>query len=444
MSTLYSCFAEVTELVKNGSTSPIGELTNETRTYAKEPDYYFKDGSPITLVGFRGVVQGNANLRYEKIPVTHEVPVINMLTWLYDEAKKGNITDNPLTCLQALSTNFTKGWVWKSVDKMITNSAVWLPSSIGFTYEVGGVVHEFKIWMANAQFEVEFPYREIYIFHPIPIGNIDFLAENNYIQVRNRLIEETPDKIQDRIDALIGTKDPYTRRTYANFDVYDLINKPQRNKATWTVIYYGNPNDAEEETYEQIRKCILANSKYDTKKWEEVIPDLFNPLEFIAIPYWNELALLNETMRGSTLSPIFTFQGGDALPKKYADFYAEQDIIKSLQVLPHLYKSAKIGFVGKPSNNQGRVKITQVFPDYQLIPSEDSQAGFMSKETSQFAFDLEAMLAAAEVNKPTDLPPAGMQRVTRSGRLYLSKRSSSVKITMITRYQFEQDGLVDG
>lgn len=210
------------------------------------------------------------------------------------------------------------------------------------------------------------------------------------------------------------------------------------------MIYYGNPNDAEEETYEQIKNNILSNSKYDENKWAEVIPDLFNPLEFIAIPYWNELALKNETMRGSTLSPIFTFQGGDALPKKYAAFYSEQDIIKSLQIVPHLYKSAKIGFVGKPNNNQGRVRLTQVYPDYQLIESSDSQSGFMSKETSQLIFDLESMLAAAEVVKPTDLPPAGMQRVYKDGKLYLSKRSGNVKITMITRYQFVQDGLVDG
>lgn len=444
MSNLYSCFAEVTELVKNGSTSPIGELTNETKTYAKEPDYYYQDKKPVELVGFRGVNKDNAGLRYERIPVTHQTPILTMLNWLYEEAKKGNITNDPNVCLQALKTNYTQGWVWKGVGEMVTNSTVWLPSSINFTYEASGVVHEFKVWMANAAFAVEFPYREIYVFHPVPIGDIDYLAEHNYKEVYNRLIAETADKTQDRIDALIGTKDPYTRRLTMSFDVYDLINKPNRNKAVWTIIYYGNPNDAEEETYQQIRDCILKNSVHEEPKWEEVIPDLFNPLEFIAIPHWTDMALKNQTQVGSTYSPIFTFQGGDALAKKYADFYPEQDIIKSLQVLPSLYKSIKVSFVGKPRNNQGRVKIDQVFGDYQLIPSGDSQAGWMSRETHQFVFDLEQMLAAAEVNKPTDLPPAGMQRVTIAGRLYLTKRSSLAKITMATRYQFIQDGLVDG
>lgn len=443
MSTLFSCFTTITELVLNGSTSPLGELTNETKTYAKSPDYYYLNNQPCQLVGFRGVNQANPDVRYEKIPSTHATPVLTMINWLYEEAKKGNLSENSQACLQALQTNYTQGWVWKDVAKMVTNNAIWLPSSISFTYEVGGVIHEFKIWFANSSFESEFPYREIYVIHSLPIGGIDYFAEHNYKEVQNRLAEETTDKIEQRVYDLVGSQDPYTRRIVLPFDVYDLINKPQKNTAYWTVIYYGNPNDAEEETYEEIRKQILANSVYPETKWEEVIPDLFNPLEFVVVPYWNELGLINETALGSTYSPIFTYQGGDVLPKKYADFYPQSDIIKSLQIVPHLYKSAKLGVVGKPTNSDGRILLTNIFSDYQLIPSSDSQAGMMSKETALLIKDLEALLAAGEVVTPNSLPPQGIQRVIKNKRLYLSKRSSKVKLTMISRYQFVQDGLID-
>lgn len=443
MSILFSCFTNIAELKVNGSTSPLGELTNECHTYSKQPDYYYKDTSPIELVGFRGVNQSNPDSRYEKIPASHAVPVVGMLDWLYAEAKKGNITENAQLCLQALQTKYSNGWVWKNVATMVTNTQIWLPSSINFTYEVGGVVHEFKIWFANAAFKVEFPYREIYVIHPIPITGIDFLATKNYLEVENRLREETIDKIDNREKTLIGEDDPYSHRQVIGFDVYDLVNRPRKNLAFWTILIYGNPNDAEEEIYEAIRNCILKNSAKDEADWEEVIPDLFNPLEFIAVPYWNEYGLVNETALGSTYSPIYSHLGGDVLPKKYADFYAEEDVIKSLQIVPHLYKSAKMGFVGKPTNNQGRIHIKTVYPDYQLIPSSDSQAGMMGKETSQFVKDLGEMLAAAEVVTPDGLPPKGMQRVIRAGRLYLTKRMSRVKVTMITRYQFIKDGLVD-
>lgn len=443
MSTLFSCFTTITELVLNGSTSPLGELTNETKTYAKSPDYYYLNNQPCQLVGFRGVVQDNPTLRYEKIPTSHQAPVLEMVNWLYAEAKRGNLNNNSQVCLQALQATYTQGWVWKAVGEMMTNNEIWLPSSITFTYEVGGVLHEFKIWFANASFETEFPYREIYVVHPLPIAGIDYLAVHNYKEVQNRLFEETADKIEQRVYDLIGNQDPYTRRIVLPFDVYDLVNKPQKNTGYWTVIYYGNPNDAEEETYEEIRKQILDNSEFDEAKWEEVIPDLFNPLEFVLVPYWNELGLVNETALGSTYSPVFSYQGGDVLPKRYADFYPQTDIIKSLQILPNLYKSAKLAVVGKPTNSDGRILITSIYPDYQLIPSTDSQAGSMAKETTLLIKDIEALLAAGEVVTPNNLPPQGIQRVTKNNRLYISKRSSKVKLTMISRYQFVQDGLIN-
>lgn len=443
MSNLYSCFNNISELKINGSTSPIGELTNETMTYSKAPDYYYQEANPCELVGFRGVDLTDNSRRYEKIPLSHSGLVMGMNKWLYDEAKKGNFNNNVQVTLQALKATFTVGWVWKDIGKMVTNGAIWLPSSVTFTLEVGAIVHEFKIWYANAAFAEEFPYREIYVFQPIPVDSIDFLAENNYREVRNRLLEETADKLENRVKALIGVDDPYTRRVVIPFEIHDLVNQPMKNTGFWTVIYYGNPNDAEEETYEAIRQCILSHSSKPEDKWAEIIPDLFNPLEFVAVPYWNEYALINETALGSTYSPIFTFEGGDTLPKKYADFYSDTDIIKSLQILPTMYKSAKIGFVGKPTNNQGRNKISDIFPDYQLIPSTDGQAGMMSKPTFAFVKDLEELTAAAEVVTPDGLPPSGMQRETRNGRLYLSRRTNNIKVTMITRYQFIKDGLVD-
>jgi hypothetical protein len=227
-----------------------------------------------------------------------------------------------------------------------------------------------------------------------------------------------------------------------SFDIYDVVNTPNFNKGHWTIIYYGNPTDAEEETYEKIKECILNNSKHTEDEWAEIIPDLFNPLEFAVVPFWNELGLINETVVGSTYSPIFTFKDGDELPNKYCTLWGEAAVIESLQIVPHLYKSAKMGFVGKPKNHGDRTKITQIYPDYQLIPSTDSQAGMMSKETTKFIMDLEEMLAAGEVVTPDGMPPKGIQRVMKDGKLYITRRSSKSKITMITRYQFVKDGVI--
>lgn len=438
--TLYSGFCEIHDLIINGSTSPIGELTNSTRTYSKEPDFYFTADNPCDLHIFRGV---SGTSMYEKLPSTFSQPILAMCKWLFEQAQGDNTTESSQSCLQLLKATYTNGWVWKDVGKMVTNNAIWLPSSISFTYEVGGVINEFKIWFANEYFAVEFPYREIYVIHPIPIADIDFLAERNYKQVAIRLTEETTSKIEQRVQALIGNNtNPYTARIVMSFDIYDRLNVPNFNRGDWTIIYYGNPNDAEEETYEKIKECILTNSKYPESDWSDIIPDLFNPLEFAVVPYWNEVGLENETIVGSTYTPIFTYKGGTVLPARYCSLWGEEAVIESLQIVPHQYKSIHMGFAGKPKNNGGRILIKQIYPDYQLIPSADPESGMMSKDTSKFIFDLEEMLAAGEIVTPDGMPPKGIQRVIRDGKLYITRRSNKVKITMITRYQFVQDGVI--
>lgn len=437
---LYSCFAEVHDLIINGSTSPIGELTNNTRAYAKEPDFYSEVGSEIDLWGFRGV---SATSNYEKIPDPFVKPVIDMIDWLYTQAVGNKTTNSAQACMQLLKATYTTNWTWNDVGVMVTNNAIWLPSSISFTLKVGTVTSDFKIWFANEYFAVEFPYREIYVIHPVPIADIDSLADQNYKQVLGLIQAQTTAKIEARVETLLGKGyPPYSGRIVYSFDIYDLVNVPNKNTGDWTVIYYGNPNDAEEETYEQIKQCILSNSKYDETKWSDIIPDLFNPLEFAVVPYWDKVGIQNETTLGSTLSPIFTYDGGDVLPNKYGALWDPTAIIKSLQIVPSLYKSASVAFVGKPSNHNSLIHITDIFPDYQLIPSTDSQAGMMSKATSEFIFDLEGMLAAGLVATPDGMPPTGIQRVTKNGMLYITRRTSNVKLTMITRYQFVKDGVI--
>lgn len=435
---MYVGFCSITDLIINGSTSAIGEMDNTCITYSKEPAFYSNQNNPCQLAIFRGISETSDK---ELLPDTHKTPILNMFNWLYEQAKQGNTTDSTQACLQILKTQYSSNWVWNSVGKMVTNNSIWMPSYLEFAFSTSNVTHTFKIWLAHEYFEVEFPYREIFVAHPVPVDSIDTLIDLNFKQLQIRLNAETPDKIETRVQQMTNGN-PYTKRIVIGFDVYDLVNKPNKVKAFWTIIYYGNPNDAEEETYEKIKQEILANSKYDENKWAEVIPDLFNPLEFIAVPYWNEYGLLNETVLGSTYSPIYRHKNGARLPIKYAPFYEETHVIESLQIVPHLHKSIKIGMVGKPTNNGGRILITDIYPEYQLIPFLDNQSGVMDKETREFVGHLEEMLAAAEIVTPDGIPPKGMQRVVKNGKLYLTKRSNKVKLTMATRYQFIQDGEV--
>ncbi len=441
MTSRYLSFCSISELHDNNvlTTSPIGELSNRTRTYAKDPGNYSNTGSPCVLYTFHSTT----NEVPAAIPKEIANRQIEFCDWLFQQSKDKKLTNSSANCMQQLKATFSNNVEWTDIGVMVTNMSMWLPSHIHGFIIAGTERYEFKIWFANEYFETGFPYYEILVIHPIPIAGIDYLADKNYQQVAAKLAEQTTASIEARVLKLTNnSKYPYTDRYVLAFDIYDRFNKPQKNVGYWTIIIYGNGTDAEDQVYEAIKKCILDNSKYPESEWEEVIPDLFNPLEFNCVPYWDDIGLVNRITQSSTYSPIANYETALVNPKKYNSFYTQAHIIKSLQIMPVLYKSAKVAFVAKPTNFNNLIKIKDVYPDYQLIPSTDSQFGMMSKETTDFIKSFEELIAGAEILTPNSIPPAGIKRVEKNGYLYAVRKIGKVRYQMITYYQFQKDGLV--
>lgn len=438
--TLFSGFCQFDSLVVNGSTSPIGELTVLGKTYSKEPYMYYNGKGISELYIMRGVV---GTSQTEKVPTTHSPTVLEVCDWLYTQANAGKFNNNAQTTLQALITQFTDGFIFTDIGAMVTNGRVWLPSSINFELTKNNVVHEFKIWFALENYLTEFPYRDIYVFGPVPPAEIDLLIDLNYRDLATRLAQETAARLQKRIDTLLdNNKYPPSSRQVITYDVYDLINKPQTTSADWTIIIYGNQLNAEDEINEAIKNCILKNSKRKEPDWEDILPDVFNPLEFFIVPHFDDIGLNNETVKASTYSPVFKFLNGDRLALKYADFYDAAFVRSSLEIVPHLYKSIKMSIVGKPKNNQNQTSFTSVFPDYQIVPSEDSQAGMMSDLTLQFVSKVEDILYSAEIADETNIIATGVSKVYRKDRLYVTSKIGKVKFTCATRFQFVKDKVI--
>lgn len=206
----------------------------------------------------------------------------------------------------------------------------------------------------------------------------------------------------------------------------------------------GNGVDSEDQLFEQIQDEILANSEYSREEWEEKIPDLFNPLEFYVIPYFDRKGITNRTTGASSQSPIVDRE----TMHEHVDFYltpnmTQLHVIKSLQMLPVLYKSFQCAFVAKTNNREGMEKIYSLYPDYQLIPSTDSDFGLMNRETTEFILQLENLLAASEVVTDISLAPAGITRVSRFDKTWVGKRIGRVKLMVLTKWQMVIDGQVE-
>ncbi|UVD32178.1 hypothetical protein [Vibrio phage phiKT1028] len=421
-------------------TSPIGEPTGSELTFSKDPNHYpSKDGTTI-LINFysRDSEEVEVFIDQAMIDRQNEISV-----WLLDQGKRGNLTADASSCLQQLRATFTLDIEIVSVGEMVTNGAIYLPSFVEMKFTTEEDVVTARIWYATGYFTAEYPFREILVALPLPPEDMDYLINHNHLEIQERLMKETPDIIQERINDLTGDqKYPYTARKPVKFEFIDTTNG-QTVPIYFTAIIYGNASDVDEQLYETIKEEILKNSNFDETTWEPHLPDLFNPLEFTCVPYWNTVGMINETKAASSFSPIGDFEQMLELPTKYCPTINSQDLIKSLQTVPFMYNNTLVAFVAKTKNYGGKIKIREIYPDYQILSADDYDNGRLELDTFYFIRQMEGLLAAGEIVKPDGIPPAGVKRLERNGILYVTKRIGKVNYLCPTYWQMVQDGVIN-
>lgn len=421
-------------------TSPIGEPTGSELTFSKDPNYYpSKDGS-TTLINFYSRSSDDEEVTIDQTVIDRQ----NEITvWLLDQGKRGNLTQNAQECLQQLRATFTKDVEIVSVGEMVTNGTLYLPAFVEMNFTTAEDEITARVWYATGYFSAEYPFREILIALPLPPEDMDFLINHNHLEIESRLEKETPDVIQERINGLtVGQKYPYTARKSVKFEFIDTTNN-QTVPIFFTAIIYGNASDVDEQLYETIKEEILNNSVFDETVWEPHLPDLFNPLEFTCVPYWNTVGLINETKAASTYSPIGDYADSLVLPTKYCPTINSQDLIKSLQTVPFMYNNTLVAFVAKAKNYGGKIKIRELYPDYQILSALDYDNGRVEPETFDFIRQMETLLSAAEVVRPDGIPPAGVKRLVRNDILYVTKRIAKVNYLCPTYWQMVKDGVIN-
>lgn len=446
MSTSYLSFASLSKLHNNSLlvTSPIGELSNKAQSYAKDPGKFslaVTVPSATELFNFLSMKDDQEIVMPQALAEVQ----IGMSNWLYDQALIGNITDSRTNTLALLIATFTNNIIIEDVGEMVTNNAIWLPSFVKGKHIVGAEQHDFYMWMADAYFLIQYPDVRFTVVHPIPLDEFDTLMNMNYQQIGERLSRETPSVISKRErEATAGFAWPQTERNVQEFQILDLINTGKFNMGYWSVMSWGNGADSEDKLYEQMQNEILKNSQFPRDRWEEKIPDLFNPLEFYVVPEFGKLGIVNRTNGASTYSPIVDRETMMDIANVYlAPSMPADHLIKSSQSVTFLYKSLQALFVSKVNNRDGMKKISAIVPDYQLISPLDSDFGVLSLSTMEFVRQMENLLAAAEVVTPFSLLPAGITRITRLDKVCVAKRVGKVKYVAFTRWQMIQDGLVE-
>lgn len=425
-------FAVCNALINNSPqiTNEIGELSQISVTSSRNIGTYSNDSYPGAV--FQAFTAENDSGAPFVLTDTYKTPILQLHYWLMLRIVDGRITNDKTITLQQIISEFGNSWSNLSIGNMVTDGVHWAPEWVSGSIAGSSAGDNYvKIWFSDETFQLSYPRFELVPLHCVPVAELDQLHED-FVTQTTAINAFTKGALSRALDAIIGVHPQTFIQTY-EFKVYDKANPTKWQYAYWQVVGWGMAGRNDDAAYEAIKKDILANSKYDEEEWGLVIPDLFNPIEYVLAPDWMSYSIPNKTVQAGVHSPVVDYGTILDLPKKVMKWYPEAHIQASLQVFPNLTKSIKLNAVAKPTNRNGQLKLLELYPDYALISSKDVEFDSISRTTQAFLFAAQELLLAAETMEEFSELPPDINRVVRDGVVCATKTVDGIKFLMVAK-----------
>lgn len=413
-----------------GVIAPLGELSTDSMTYAKEKGQYQNPQyDDPTLVSFLSEENN------QTVPVSGAQAnlALEIGQWIFDEAMGGNISGNASNFLRDLNAEFGDVINTTQVGSMLYNGSVWMPEWI--VYGKTGTSSRIKIWFADEAFSNQ--YDEYTLEFITPLENID-----NFFMSRADVVEKVAARTwTDIVETTERTKgeNPYTVLRSDLFPWVDPDDREFELRTYWTTIIYGRGGNNLDIIKQELTEKILAESAYPRSRWAEIFPDLFTNTEFIITPLWSQYAIPNKTLQSGVYSPTVKIADSIALAKKTAQGlgYTSNWVSSHLQASFIPYKSLSFLVIGSPENRDGVVDFDQQFVDYISVSTGSTDFNRMSAATQNFVVFFNELIKAAEHMTDSSDIPTGISRIERNGVWYASAGHNSIQYLVVLRSYLE-------
>lgn len=414
-----------------GVTNPIGELSQLSISFSREVGTYTNtDQAGTAFLAFTGVDEKDVAIPKAQLDA-YALRILQLQAWMLPRIVDGRFTNDKTIALQQIKADFDSSWTNLAIGDMVTDGKNWAPEWISGTSGTDTTDNFIKVWLSDESFELSYPRFELFADYPVPLSNIDVLHED-YATAKAAIDGVTKGDVATNINKLMGDHPPTFIRDIS-FKIYDKENTSKWQLGYFTIVGYGKNGNNDDAIYELLKADILANSKFTEEEWALVIPDLFNPIEYVVAPDWMSYSIPNKTTEAGINSPVVDFETMLAMPIKVMKWYEEDHIRKSLQVFPSLTKSLGLYAVAKPTNRNGQIKLKELYPDYALIASRDTEFDRISPDTQQFIYDMQTMLKAAEVMTEFSELTDGVSRVIRDGVICAAKSVNGIKFLVVAK-----------
>ncbi len=424
-------FCNISAFLKNekGIVSPIGELTAYGGTYSREVGtYHHSTIEGYDIINLRSLRDG-VEVVVSQVNIDQMIKLVqicvNRTLTTPGEHFENEIYDELMASATALKFKDLK------VGKMATNGTNWVPSYLTWSdANTGAGENVHRVWLAIEPFlnqYTDFNHIVVPPFEPID----QFFAAPTV--VKNLLDAITPTQMMDRAQDARGGYPATVIRTN-DYNYIDPSNPERKFKTYWSVVVNGAAGDNPDSIKDSLVDYILANSEYSRERWEQILPDIFKRTEFVVVPFYNQYAAEASSLKHGIYSPFIkshTSMTTDVAQN--APGYGATHVKNNTIYFNFPYRSLAVGTIGSIENRDNLIRISDHFPDYMCVGTENADFNRMSTNTQIWLLKLmDAILMSEAWYDGMDLNK-GFYRIERSGLVFVSFTHDNIQYLVVVK-----------
>ncbi len=320
-------FSVISALVDNvpEAMSLLGELSTQAATYSMTKGEYTNPLNPgyrLETFSVKDPVSGlDTTLTSEEALLA-----IAVTKACVDYAATAPIPVNPQDFRMAIAADFIDVIDSLEFGELLTASGTTLPTWFSFTAKAG-VRNEYKIWLADSAFLIQYPEYDVKVVPPMPELNL-FLG--NWQNAVNALAEWPNTALIEAVGAAANLQ-PYSYLSYYEFDFVNRLNPAQKHKTSWYVLTYGEAGNNEDIHKDAIIDLLVKTTGRPEADWMPIFPELFKRTEFVGYPRWDRMSIPNASTLTGLYSSILYLQNSI----DYADVGSPPEELNVLQAGKH-------------------------------------------------------------------------------------------------------------
>lgn len=380
--------------------SPVGELSYQSGSFARDKQTFSKQGQQVELVSFTSK-RDDARVT---VPSVFSNKILDITQWIYIQAINGTFKNDEVEFQRLLVGQFSAEMAKVSTGAMIETGGNWFPRWIAWSYE-GQEDNEIRVWFSDADFDQQYLGYEIIMVPMIePVDTFQAVKSVVEAALEGWTLPQHHDKVNER-----AGKVPYTAILSHRYTWHDREDPTSTMLVSFSAIIYGRAGLNPSYIKKAYREQILASSNFKVKDWIPVFPEIFTSTQFTFVPGWSIRGVPNKEDIASLYSPALPYEFEVAAITDFGEWSGQSISAGNISIprpaydaayFPSRYKSLSSICLAGHENTPGKETIWDCIPGYSLTSTTSSDISGVPKATTEWMRLFTLALIAAEEYHP--------------------------------------------